>query len=181
MSSDPRAVPAAGWHRVRVQQQALRDLDQAWRSFSAGTHRQPGWRRRGRHEGFRIVGGQAGRVEQLNRKWSRVLVPKAGWVRFRRARAVPGAKSYRSAGIPEPIPGPGTGEAIGIDRGAAVSLARPDGGECARPRHRARAQSFRRPVSLTCAGRAGPWPVTATLGPRQAASPAARTSPAGLT
>jgi len=122
MSSDPRAAPAAGWHRVRVQQQALRDLDQAWRSFSAGTHRQPGWRRRGRHEGFRIVGGQAGRVEQLNRKWSRVLVPKAGWVRFRRAGAVPGAKSYRSAG---------TGRAAGISRSPRY-LSRSRGREPAR-------------------------------------------------
>src|SRR5450631_1879284 len=40
-----------------VQQQALRDLDQAWRTFFAGTHARPRWRKRGQHEGFRIVGG----------------------------------------------------------------------------------------------------------------------------
>jgi hypothetical protein len=62
-----------------VQQQALRDLDQAWRNFYGGTHRRPTWRKAGRHEGFRIVGGQAGRVRRLNRKWADALVPKVGW------------------------------------------------------------------------------------------------------
>src|ERR1039458_675073 len=76
-----------------VQQQALRDLDQAWRNFFAGTHRRPTWRRRGQHEGFRVVGPQALRVRQDSRRWSSVLIPKVGWVRFRRSRAVPGAKS----------------------------------------------------------------------------------------
>src|SRR5450631_2930847 len=53
-----------------VQQQALRDLDQAWRTFFAGTHARPRWRKRGQHEGFRIVGAQALRVRQDNRRWS---------------------------------------------------------------------------------------------------------------
>jgi putative transposase len=39
----------------------------------------PTWRKAGRHEGFRIVGGQAGRVRRLNRKWAEALVPKVGW------------------------------------------------------------------------------------------------------
>jgi transposase len=51
------------------------------------------------------------------------------------SRAVPAAKSYRItcdrvgrwhlafAVIPEPIPGPGTGEVVGVDRGVAVSAA----------------------------------------------------------
>jgi len=63
-------------------------------------------------------------------------VPKAGWVRFRWSRAVPqGVKSYRVtmdragrwhiafAVIPAPIPAPGNGQAVGIDRGVAVSAA----------------------------------------------------------
>ena len=63
-------------------------------------------------------------------------MPKAGWVRFRWSRAVPpGVKSYRVrmdragrwhvafAAVPDPIPAPGTGEAVGIDRGVAVSAA----------------------------------------------------------
>ena len=130
-----RAEPWLAAGSQTVQQQALRDLDRAWRNFFAGTHRRPRWRKAGQDEGFRIVGPQAGRVEQVNRRWSRVLIPKTGWVRFRRSRPVPGAKSYRvtrdSAGrwhlafaaIPEPIPGPGTGEVVGVDRGVAVSAA----------------------------------------------------------
>ena len=63
-------------------------------------------------------------------------MPKAGWVRFRWSRAVPvGAKSYRAtmdragrwhvafAVIPEPVPAPGNGQVVGIDRGVAVSAA----------------------------------------------------------
>src|SRR5664279_2569587 len=78
-----------------VQQQARRDLDQAGRNFYGRTHRRPTWRKAGRHEGFRIVGGPAGRVRRLNRKWAEALVPKVGWVRFRLSRAIPDAKSYR--------------------------------------------------------------------------------------
>jgi putative transposase len=118
-----------------VQQQALRDLDQAWRNYCAGTHRKPTWRKAGLHEGFRIVGGQAQRVERLNRRWGRVLIPKVGWVRFRWTRQVPAARSYRVtrdragrwhiafAAVPAPVPGPGTGEVVGVDRGVAVSAA----------------------------------------------------------
>jgi putative transposase len=120
---------------AKVQQQALRDHDQAWRNFFNGTHRRPTWRRAGRHEGFRVVGSQAGRVEQLSRKWSLVLVPKVGWVKFRRTRAVPDAKSYRVtcdrvgrwhiafAAIPKPVPAPGNDEVVGVDRGVHVSAA----------------------------------------------------------
>jgi transposase len=118
-----------------VQQQALRDLDRAWQSFFAGIHDRPTWRKRGVHEGFRVVGAQARRVRQDNGTWSSVLVPKVGWVRFRRSRALPEAKSYRItrdragrwhlalAAIPDPIPGPGTGEIVGVDRGVTVAAA----------------------------------------------------------
>ncbi|WP_238176985.1 transposase [Kribbella sp. VKM Ac-2566] len=131
-----------------VQQQALRDFDQATRNFYAGTHRRPTWRRAGQHEGFRIVGGQATRVVKLNRKWAAACVPKIGWVRFRQSRAVPDAKSYRItcdrvgrwhiafASIPPLVPAPATGEVVGVDRGVAVSAALSTGELllCPRPR-----------------------------------------------
>lgn len=122
-----------------VQQQALRDFDQAIKNWRGGTHSTPTWRKKNRHEGFRIVGPQAGRVEKLNRRWSQVLVPKVGWVKFRRSRAVAAAKSYRVtrdsaarwyiafAAIPEPITGPCDGSIVGIDRGIAVTAACSDG------------------------------------------------------
>jgi len=118
-----------------VQQQALRDLDQAWRQFFAGTHRRPTWRRAGQHEGIRIVGPQALRVRQDNRARSSVLVPKIGWVSFKRSRALVGWKSYRItcdragrwhialAVFPEPIPAPGAGGVVGVDRGVTVAVA----------------------------------------------------------
>jgi transposase len=132
------ARAAFGWLRAgsqTVQQQALRDFDQAVRNFHGGSHRRPTWRKEGLHEGFRIVGPQASRVEQVSRKWARVLVPKVGWVRFRLSRAIPDAKSYRVtcdragrwhlafAAIPPPVPAPGTGEVVGVDRGVTVSAA----------------------------------------------------------
>ncbi|MGW5189868.1 RNA-guided endonuclease InsQ/TnpB family protein [Kribbella sp. NPDC004138] len=118
-----------------VQQEALRDFRQAVTHFLAKTHGRPTWRRAGVHEGFRVVGPQARRVQQVSRKWGRVLVPKVGWVRFRLAKALPDAKSYRitrdRAGrwhiaftrIPDHVPGPGSGEVVGIDRGVVVSAA----------------------------------------------------------
>ena len=121
---------------VVVQQQALRDFDQAMRNFYAGTHGRPGRRRRHEDEGFRIVNLESTRdVRRLNRNWGQVRVPKAGWVRFRWSRGVPDAKSYRVsldragrwhiafAVIPKPIPAPGTGEVVGIDRGVVITAA----------------------------------------------------------
>jgi putative transposase len=121
-----------------VQQQALRDFDQALKAFfdPANPARRPTWRKAGRDEGFRIVGkrGQQWDVRRLSRKTGEVWVPKAGWVRFRWSRQVPErAKSYRVsmdqagrrhiafAAIPDPVPVPGTGEIVGIDRGVAIS------------------------------------------------------------
>lgn len=116
-----------------MQQQALRDLDRAFANFFAGTHRYPTWRRAGEHEGFRIVGAQALRVRQDNQQWSSVLTPKVGWVKFKRSRDLPGWKSHRVtrdrssrwhiafAAVPEPIPAPGNGEIVGVDRGMTVS------------------------------------------------------------
>jgi putative transposase len=121
-----------------VQQQALRDFARAMAGFFAGTHGRPSWRKAGRDEGFRVTGrrGRDWDVRRLNRNWGQVKIPKAGWVRFRWSRDVPAdARSFRVtrdragrwhvafAVIPEPVQGPGTGEAVGIDRGVTVSAA----------------------------------------------------------
>lgn len=135
-----------------VQQQALRDFDRAMRSFFAGTHRRPRWRKAGRDEGFRVVAVKSGHVCRLSRKTGAVWVPKADWVRFRWSRAVPPARSYRItmdrsgrwhvafAAIPEQVPGPGTGEIVGLDRGVAVSAALSTGDLLSSPRLSARRQ-----------------------------------------
>jgi putative transposase len=131
------ARAAYSWLRAgsqMVQQQALRDFDQAMRNFYDGTHCHPSWRKAGRNEGFRIVSVKPKHLRRLSRRTGQVWIPKAGWVRFRWSREVPdGAKSYRVtldragrwhisfAAIPKPIPMPGTGEVVGIDRGVASS------------------------------------------------------------
>jgi putative transposase len=121
---------------VIVQQQAIRDHDHAMRNYFAGTHRRPSWRKAGRDEGFRIVHVKPCDVRRLSRKMGEVRIPKAGWVRFRWSRQVPqDVKSFRVtmdragrwhvafAAVPDPIPGPGHGEVVGIDRGVAISAA----------------------------------------------------------
>jgi putative transposase len=81
---------------VIVQQQAIRDHDQAMAGFFAGTHRRPSWRKASRDEGFRIVHVRPGHVRRLSRNSGEVRVPKAGWVRFRWSRQVPqDVKSFR--------------------------------------------------------------------------------------
>jgi transposase len=123
-----------------VQQQALRDFAQAMAAFfdPENPARSPSWRKAGRDEGFRIVGrsGRQWDLRRLSQKKGEVWIPKAGWVRFHLSRDVPaGVKSYRVtmdraerwhiafAAIPEPIPAPGNGEVVGIDRGVAVAAA----------------------------------------------------------
>jgi putative transposase len=138
---------------VIVQQQALRDFHAAHASWSASLRAwrtryattppderpaapsPPSWRKRGRREGFRIVAVGPQDVQRVNRRWGQVLVPKLGWVRFRWSRPVPAPRSYRVtrdragrwhlafAVVPAPIPAPGDGQAVGVDRGVAVSVA----------------------------------------------------------
>jgi putative transposase len=121
-----------------VQQQALRDFAQAIAAFfdPANPARRPSWRKACRDEGFRVVAVRPGQLRRLSRNTGEVWVPKAGWVRFRWSRAVPaGVRSYRMTmdragrwhvafvAIPPPVPAPGNGKAVGIDRGVAVAAA----------------------------------------------------------
>ena len=151
-----------------TQQQALRDFAQAMGNFFAGTHRRPTWRKAGRDEGFRIVAVKPEHVRRLSRKTGEAWIPKAGWVRFRWSRKVPdGVKSYRVtldrarrwhiafAAIPEPVPGPGTGEVAGLDRGVSVSAALSTGEMLCVPRLSPQRERKLRPSSAAWRGRSG--------------------------
>ncbi|WP_326638166.1 transposase [Streptosporangium sp. NBC_01755] len=132
------ARAAFDWLRagsIIVQQQALKDFAHAMSNFFGKTHRRPTFRKRGQGEGFRIVAVKPGDVRRLSRNVGEVRIPKVGWVRLRWSRTVAEAKSYRvtrdAAGrwhiafatIPEPLPAPGRGEVVGVDRGVSVSAA----------------------------------------------------------
>ena len=123
-----------------MQQQALRDFARAMTAFF-DLENAAGHRRGARPGGMRGSGslggaGGSGMCGVCPVGSAKVWVPKAGWVRFRWSRAVPpDAKSYRVtmdragrwhiafAVIPEPVPAPGNGQAVGIDRGVVVSAA----------------------------------------------------------
>jgi transposase len=156
-----------------VHQQALRDFAHAMTAFfdPKNAARRPCWRKAGRDEGFRIVALKPEHVRRLNRKSGEVWIPKVGWVRFRWSRAVPdGVKSYRVtldragrwhvafAAIPLPVPTPGNGLVVGIDRGVKVSAALSTGDRLRVPglswRERGRLQRLERKLARAKKGSA---------------------------
>jgi putative transposase len=103
-----------------VQQQALKDFGRAKQARFTSGFGEPTWRRKYRHEGFRVIGtdrvpefdtdgdpklnaktgrqimGRSVVVQKLNRRWAQVKVPGCGWVRFRLTRTeLPQAKTFR--------------------------------------------------------------------------------------
>ncbi|MCZ4609517.1 transposase [Streptomyces sp. Lzd4kr] len=107
-----------------VQQQALKDFAKAKNARFTSGFGEPTWRRKYRHEGFRVIGtdrvpeysadgspklnaktgkqvmGRSVVVQRLNRRWGQVKVPGCGWVRFRlsikgKGAKLPDAKTFR--------------------------------------------------------------------------------------
>ena len=120
-----------------VQQQALRDFDQALRNWWAGTHRRPRWRKAGIDEGFWV---RDVRVQRLNRRWASIYVPKLGPVRFRLSRPMPAehgmarvsadrsGRWHVSFSAPQPtVEREATGWVVGLDAGAVVTVATSEG------------------------------------------------------
>jgi putative transposase len=118
-------------------QQALRDLDEACRQHGTFNVR---WRSARRWvPSFRFPEGSKMELQKLNRRKSRVKLPKLGWVTFRASRSLDG-DTIRSATLtregthwfvsflvddghttPAVHARPGTG--VGVDRGVAVAVA----------------------------------------------------------
>lgn len=120
-------------------EQALRDLDKAFGAFFAGRTGYPSWRKRGENDRIRFQARDT-RLRQLNAKWDAVRLPGIGWVKFRRSRSITGAALNvtisRSGddwsislacdvGVAPPLAL--VGDAVGIDRGAANTLALSNG------------------------------------------------------
>ena len=100
-------------------QQALKDFAKAKNAKFTSGFGEPTWRKRFKHEGFRVIGtdpvpefeahgspklnakgkqvmGRSVVIEKLNRRWAQVKVPGCGWVRFRLTRTrLPEAKTFR--------------------------------------------------------------------------------------
>jgi putative transposase len=114
-----------------VQQQALRDFDQALRNWWAGTHRRPTWRRKDVHERFCV---RDVKVARISRKWAEVYIPKVGWVRFRLSRMLGkhgmarvtkdrAGRWHVSFCAPQPsVARTGTGTAVGVDLGVVHTV-----------------------------------------------------------
>ena len=124
-----------------VQQAALRDLDRAFQNWWAnpGHFSHPTWRKAGQNEGFYIRDLS---VRKLNRKWGQILVPKAGWVKFRLSRSWPEIEASTSARVTvdrsgrwhvsftQPQPGlvrEPAGATVGLDMGIAATVTTSDG------------------------------------------------------
>ncbi|UXY29365.1 helix-turn-helix domain-containing protein [Streptomyces sp. HUAS TT20] len=103
-----------------VQQQALQDFARAKAARFTSGFGEPTWRKKHRHEGFRVIGtdrvpefntdrtpmlnpktgkqvmGRSVVVQKLNRRRAHVKVHGRGWVRFRLTRPeLPAAKTFR--------------------------------------------------------------------------------------
>ena len=130
-----------------VQQQALFDLDQAFKNWwkNPGHFSRPTWRKAGVHEGFAIRDLS---VRRINRRWGEVLVPKCGWVRFRVTRQWADITAATSARVtldragrwhvsfiapPPAFSRQPTGATVGLDMGVAATVTTSDGEHLSMP------------------------------------------------
>ena len=137
---------------VHALQQALKDLDRAYRNWWAGRAMAPTPRKKGINDSFRFPDPVSIRVERTGTSSGRIKLPKLGWVRLRGWYAVPGA--IRNATVSgragqwhaavqwereavEPVPS--ALPAVGIDLGVAVFAALSDGTSIAPASHGKRA------------------------------------------
>ncbi len=72
---------------VHPQQQALKDLDRAYKNFFEGRGAFPKFKSKGEGESFRYPDPKQFKLDQAN---GRVFLPKLGWMRYRKSREVEG-------------------------------------------------------------------------------------------
>jgi putative transposase len=120
-------------------QQALKDLDRAYKNFFAQRADFPTFKKKGRGDSFRFPDPKQIKLDQAN---NRIFLPKLGWVRYRNSRDVVGTvKSVTaslSAGkwfisiqtaraVEQPV---AKGDAVGIDVGIVRFATLSDGTVC---------------------------------------------------
>ena len=119
----------------QILQQALKDLDRAYKNFFAKRADFPRFKKKGVHDAFRYP--QGFKLDEGN---SRIFLPKIGWVRYRKSRKTEGTPKQvtvsLSAGtwfvsiqtereVPEPVHT--SQRAVGIDMGVARFATLSDG------------------------------------------------------
>lgn len=120
-----------------AEQNALKDLDSAFRLFFQGKARYPSFRNKQAHNSFRFKGREC-IVRKQNASWSTVYIPKIGWIKFRNTRPMEGrvisatvsfragwwSISFCCAVI---VKETHSTESVGVDRGVSVPLALSNG------------------------------------------------------
>ncbi|MDE2096408.1 MAG: transposase [Patescibacteria group bacterium] len=131
-----------------VQQQALFDLDRAFRNWwkNPGHFSRPTWRKVGVNEGFAVRDPS---VRRINRRWGEALVPKCGWVRFRVTRQWADICAGTSARVtcdragrwhvsftapPPALCRQPTGAVVGLDMGVVATVTTSGGGRLRIPK-----------------------------------------------
>jgi len=146
-----------------AQQQALRDLADAYSRFFKGQNRRPTFKRKGRaRESFRVT-KYGVRVERLSKSVGRIRLPGVGWVRLRYSRPLDAricnATIYRRAGRwyvsvcceadTEPAPANASGGVVGLDMGIARTITTSDGATYQAPaQDRVRLRRLQKSLSL---------------------------------
>lgn len=117
-----------------TQEQALRDLDQAFANFFAGRARHPTPRRKGVEDAARFKADECG-FRALNARWGMIRLPGVGWVKYRSTRPITGEPrnvtirheagcwAVSVATRREHVAPEHSGPAVGVDRGVTTSLA----------------------------------------------------------
>ena len=125
---------------VHALQQAIKDLDRAYRNWWSGQAQAPTPRKKGLNDTFRFPDPVSIKVERTGASSGRIKLPKLGWIRLRGWYAIPGTicsatvsrraeqwhvavQWQREVAEPEPSILP----SVGIDRGVAVFAALSDG------------------------------------------------------
>lgn len=149
-------------------QQSLKNLERAYINFFAGRTRFPRFKHRGEHDSIRFP--QGFKLDEAN---ARVFVPKLGWMRYRKSRAVLGTiknvtislragrwfvslQTEREVEAPRPV----ATTAVGIDMGVARFATLSDGQHIESlssfKRHEVRLRRYQRALSRKCKG-SGNW------------------------
>jgi putative transposase len=161
---------------VHTLQQALKDLDRAYRNWWAGLASHPAPRKKGVKDRFRFPDPISIKVERTGHSSGRIKLPKLGWITLRGWHAIPGAicnaTVARRAGQWQVAvqwqretaePAPSVLPAVGVDRGVAVFAAMSNGVNVAPVNHGKKALRALRKAQRNLSRKSADRPIGARL------------------